>query len=130
MVKLTAIVYALDSQNEVFRQTCPLKTPRKVTVCLQKQRKQEKHTITPLKIPKTPLEVRDKVTTFKVKPEFREDIESISIPQFFQAVPASLCSDGLFLGGWRYCLRAFTIDSHLMVCYTICGVRLFCVVIL
>ena len=43
-----------------------------------------------------PLEVRDKVTTFKVKPEFRADIDTIAIPQFFQEVPASLFSEGLF----------------------------------
>lgn len=43
-----------------------------------------------------PLEVRDKVTTFKVKPEFRADIDEIAIPQFFQEVPASLFSEGLF----------------------------------
>ena len=43
-----------------------------------------------------PLEVREKVTTFKVKPEFREDIDNIAIPQFFQAIPASLFSEGLF----------------------------------
>lgn len=44
-----------------------------------------------------PLEVRDKVTTFRVKPEFRQDIENITIPQFFQAVPESLFNDGLFV---------------------------------
>lgn len=43
------------------------------------------------------LEVRDKVTTFKVKPEFREDVEKISIPQFFQTVPESLFSEGLLV---------------------------------
>ena len=42
-----------------------------------------------------PLEVRDKVTTFKVKAEFMEDIDNIVIPQFFQVVPASLFSEGL-----------------------------------
>ena len=43
------------------------------------------------------LEVRDKVTTFKVKPEFRKDVEKISIPQFFQTVPESLFSEGLLV---------------------------------
>lgn len=44
-----------------------------------------------------PLEVRDKVTTFKVKPEFLGDIEAIEIPQFFQKVPASLFSEGMLV---------------------------------
>lgn len=44
-----------------------------------------------------PLEVRDKVTTFRVKPEFQQDIEKISIPQFFQTVPESLFSEGLLV---------------------------------
>ena len=44
-----------------------------------------------------PLEVRDKVTTFIVKPEFRQDIENITIPQFFQTVPESLFSEGLLV---------------------------------
>ena len=30
-------------------------------------------------------EVREQVTTFKVKPEFQQDIETLMIPQFFQA---------------------------------------------
>ncbi len=41
-----------------------------------------------------PWEVRDKVTTFSVKPEFREDIEQIAIPQFFQVIPHSIFADG------------------------------------
>ena len=41
-------------------------------------------------------EVREQVTTFKVKPEFQQDIETLMIPQFFQVVPASLFSDGVF----------------------------------
>ena len=41
-------------------------------------------------------EVREQVTTFKVKPEFQEDIESLTIPQFFQVIPISLFSNGMF----------------------------------
>lgn len=41
-------------------------------------------------------EVREQVTTFKVKAEFQQDIETLMIPQFFQVVPASLFSDGVF----------------------------------
>ena len=41
-------------------------------------------------------EERKNVKTLPVNPLFREDIESIMIPQFFQKVPASLFSDGVF----------------------------------
>ncbi len=41
-------------------------------------------------------EVREQVTTFRVKPEFQQDIDMLMIPQFFQVVPASLFSDGVF----------------------------------
>ena len=34
--------------------------------------------------------------TFQVKPEFQEDIEALEIPQFFQVVPPSLFSDGMY----------------------------------
>lgn len=40
------------------------------------------------------LEVRERVTTYSVKPEFQEDIDSLLIPQFFQVIPHSLFSDG------------------------------------
>lgn len=42
-----------------------------------------------------PLEVRDKLNTFSVKPEFTEDIENLYIPQFFRKVPESLFTDGM-----------------------------------
>lgn len=32
--------------------------------------------------------------TFAVKPEFREDIERLVIPQFFAAIPDTLFTDG------------------------------------
>ena len=41
-----------------------------------------------------PWEVREKVTTFYVHPQFREDVESLMIPQFFQEVPESLFTEG------------------------------------
>ena len=41
-----------------------------------------------------PWEVRDKVTTFYVHPQFREDVENLIIPQFFQVVPESLFTEG------------------------------------
>ena len=41
-----------------------------------------------------PWEVREKVTTFYVHPQFREDVESLIIPQFFQVVPESLFTEG------------------------------------
>ena len=41
-------------------------------------------------------EERKNVKTLPVNPLFREDIESIMIPPFFQKVPASLFSDGVF----------------------------------
>ena len=41
-----------------------------------------------------PWEVRDKVTTFYVNPQYREDIENIEIPQFFNVIPHSLFVEG------------------------------------
>lgn len=41
-------------------------------------------------------EVRDKVTTFSVNPQYREDIENLIIPQFFQVIPESMFSEGVF----------------------------------
>ncbi|MBQ4142742.1 MAG: hypothetical protein IJD43_04620, partial [Thermoguttaceae bacterium] len=41
-----------------------------------------------------PWEVRDKVTTFYVNPQYREDIEDLVIPQFFHVIPQSLFVDG------------------------------------
>ena len=41
-----------------------------------------------------PWEVRDRVTTFKVKSEFQGDLDEIAIPQFFQIIPESLFTDG------------------------------------
>ena len=43
-----------------------------------------------------PHEVRDKVTTFSVKPEFREEIEHVMIPQFFQVIPDTVFTQGNF----------------------------------
>ena len=42
-------------------------------------------------------EEREKVTTFSVKPEFREEIEALRIPQFFQAIPNTLFTDGAYV---------------------------------
>ncbi len=41
-----------------------------------------------------PWEVRDKVTTFEVNPQYREDIETLAIPQFFQVIPNTLFTEG------------------------------------
>lgn len=43
-----------------------------------------------------PWEVRDQMTTFQVQPQFREHIESLVIPQFFQAIPQTLFTEGDF----------------------------------
>ena len=43
-----------------------------------------------------PREVRDKVKSFQVNPQFREDIETLQIPQFFLKVEQSLFTDGSF----------------------------------
>ena len=43
-----------------------------------------------------PWEVRDKVKSFRVNPQFREDIETLQIPQFFLKVEQSLFTDGSF----------------------------------
>ena len=43
-----------------------------------------------------PWEVRDKVKTFQVNPQFREDIETLQIPQFFLKIEQSLFTDGSF----------------------------------
>ena len=43
-----------------------------------------------------PWEVRDKVKSFQVNPQFREDIETLKIPQFFLKIEQSLFTDGAF----------------------------------
>ena len=43
-----------------------------------------------------PWEVRDKVKSFQVNPQFREDIETLQIPQFFLKVEQSLFTGGSF----------------------------------
>ena len=43
-----------------------------------------------------PREVRDKVKSFQVNPQFREDIEAVQIPQFFLKIEQSLFTDGSF----------------------------------
>ena len=43
-----------------------------------------------------PREVQDKVKTFWVNPQFREDIETLQIPQFFLKIEKSLFTDGTF----------------------------------
>ena len=43
-----------------------------------------------------PWEVRDKVKSFQVNPQFRENIETLQIPQFFLKVEQSLFTDGSF----------------------------------
>ena len=45
-----------------------------------------------------PFEVREKVKTFAVNPQFQEDIETLELPQFFQVIRRSLFKDdGLVL---------------------------------
>jgi type III restriction enzyme len=41
-------------------------------------------------------EVRDKVNTFSVKSEFREEIAELMLPQFFYVVPDSLFTEGCY----------------------------------
>ena len=43
-----------------------------------------------------PWEVRDKVKSFQVNPQFRKDIETLQIPQFFLKVEQSLFTNGSF----------------------------------
>ena len=43
-----------------------------------------------------PWEVRDKVKSFQVNPQFREDIKTLQIPQFFLKVEQSLFTNGSF----------------------------------
>lgn len=43
-----------------------------------------------------PWEVRDKLKSFQVNPQFREDIETLQIPQFFLKVEQSLFTNGSF----------------------------------
>ncbi len=43
-----------------------------------------------------PWEVRDKVTTFYVNPQYREEIEDLVIPQFFHVIPQSMFVEGSF----------------------------------
>ena len=44
----------------------------------------------------TSWEVRNKVNSFNVKPQFKKEIEDLKIPQFFISIPHSLFSDGKF----------------------------------
>ena len=37
------------------------------------------------------------MTTFSVKPEFREEIEALRIPQFFRSIPNTLFTDGAYV---------------------------------
>lgn len=41
-------------------------------------------------------EVREKVTTYQVKPEYHNDLETLLLPQFFQVIPGSLFVEGTF----------------------------------
>ena len=43
-----------------------------------------------------PWEVRNKVTTFYVNPQYREEIEDLIIPQFFHVIPQSMFVEGNF----------------------------------
>ena len=43
-----------------------------------------------------PWEVRDKVKSFQVNPQFREEIETLQIPQFFLKIEKTLFTDGTF----------------------------------
>ena len=42
-----------------------------------------------------PFEVREKVTTFQVKPQFQSDIENLRIPQFFHTIPETLFTESM-----------------------------------
>ena len=42
-----------------------------------------------------PTEVREKVNTYRVKPDFAEEIANLSIPQFFRKVPDTLFTEGM-----------------------------------
>ena len=41
-----------------------------------------------------PWEVREQVATFRVRPQFQSDIETLVIPQFFQVIPDTLFTEG------------------------------------
>ena len=41
-----------------------------------------------------PWEVRDKVNTFHIIPQYQESVDGLLIPQFFQVIPQSLFTDG------------------------------------
>ena len=41
-----------------------------------------------------PWEVRDKVNTYPMNPQFRESVQGLCIPQFFRVIPQSLFTDG------------------------------------
>lgn len=41
-----------------------------------------------------PWKVRDKVNTFHIIPQYRESVDGLLIPQFFQVIPQSLFTDG------------------------------------
>ena len=41
-----------------------------------------------------PWEVREQVATFRVRPQFQSDLETLMIPQFFQVIPDTLFTEG------------------------------------
>ena len=41
-----------------------------------------------------PWEVREQVATFRVRPQFQSDLETLVIPQFFQVIPDTLFTEG------------------------------------
>ena len=80
-----------------------LKSPRKPTPCWTLPQRSKRHIQTQSNRPDNdpvmdnlPWEVRDKVKSFQVNPQFREDIETLQIPQFFLKIEQSLFTDGSF----------------------------------
>ena len=60
-----------------------------------------------------PWEVRDKVNTFHIIPQYQESVDGLLIPQFFQVIPQSLFTDGdkvllskeMLADGFTWCSR-------------------------
>ena len=80
-----------------------LKSPRKANTMLDAAAEVEKaytdaiqQTDNDPMMDNLPWEVRDKVKSFQVNPQFREDIETLQIPQFFLKIEQSLFTDGSF----------------------------------
>ena len=73
-----------------------------------------------------PWEVRDKVNTFHIIPQYQESVDGLLIPQFFQVIPQSLFTDGDIrrlslhgLTGAKSCANSLTVCHRQSILQTV-----------